>query len=234
MTLPLSNITVLDLCMLLPGPFCSMIMADFGARVVKIERLGSGDLMRDYLPRYPLYSGNFAILNRNKESMTLNLRSEEGKSVFRKLAERSDILIESFRPGVMDRLGLGYEDLSKINKGLIYCSISGFGQESPYRNVAGHDVNYIGLNGMLDLVGKKDEPPELVRQLNQSNLNPEAVVPFVNSNRFLLLSDDGSLSIKVAGPHECLEGEYRKDGTCQNKYLLDPDKKTFRGIWIVL
>ena len=161
MTLPLSNITLLDLCMLLPGPFCSMIMADFGARVIKIERLGSGDPMRDYLPRYPLYSGNFAILNRNKESMTLNLRSEEGKSVFRKLVERSDVLIEGFRPGVMDRLGLGYEDLSKINRGLIYCSISGFGQESPYRNVAGHDINYIGLNGILDLTGKKDGPPTL-------------------------------------------------------------------------
>jgi hypothetical protein len=81
--------------------------------------------------------------------------------------------------------------------------------------------------------GKKDESPELVRQLNQSNLNPEALVPFENSSKLLLLSDDGSLSIKVTGPHECLEGEYREDGTCQNKYLLDPDKKTFRGIWLV-
>jgi len=79
---PLSGITVLDLSMLLPAPFCSMVMADFGARVIKIERPGSGDLIRDYLPRYPLYSGNFAILNRNKESMTLNLKSDEGRSIF--------------------------------------------------------------------------------------------------------------------------------------------------------
>ena len=159
MTQPLSNITVLDLSMLLPGPFCSMIMADFGARVIKIERPGSGDLMRDYLPRYPVYSGNFAILNRNKESMTLDLKSEEGKSLFFKLVERSDVLIEGFRPGVMERLGFGYENLSELNRGLVYCSISGFGQESPHREVAGHDLNYIGLNGILDLTGQRNDSP---------------------------------------------------------------------------
>jgi len=156
---PLSDITVLDLSMLLPGPFCSMIMADFGARVIKIERPGSGDLMRDYLPRYPVYSGNFAILNRNKESMTLNFKSEEGRALFFELVERSDVLIEGFRPGVMDRLGFGYQHLSKLNTRLIYCSISGFGQESPYRDVAGHDLNYIGLNGILDLTGQPNGPP---------------------------------------------------------------------------
>jgi crotonobetainyl-CoA:carnitine CoA-transferase CaiB-like acyl-CoA transferase len=155
----LSDITVLDLSMLLPGPFCSMIMADFGARVIKIERPGSGDLMRDYVPRYPVYSGNFAILNRNKESLTLNFKSEDGRSIFYKLAERSDVLIEGFRPGVMERLGFGYEALSRINEGLIYCSISGFGQETPYRDLAGHDLNYIGLNGILDLTGNPDGAP---------------------------------------------------------------------------
>jgi len=156
---PLSNITVLDLSMLLPGPFCSMIMADFGARVIKIERPGSGDLMRHYLPRYPVYSGNFAILNRNKESMTLNLKSEEGRALFFKLVERTDVLIEGFRPGVMDRLGFGYKNLSNLNTGLIYCSISGFGQESPHKDVAGHDLNYIGLNGILDLTGERNGAP---------------------------------------------------------------------------
>jgi crotonobetainyl-CoA:carnitine CoA-transferase CaiB-like acyl-CoA transferase len=159
MNQPLENITVLDLSMLLPGPFCSMIMADFGARVIKIERPGSGDLMRDYPYGYPLYSGNFAILNRNKESLTLNIKSEEGRSVFFKLVERGDILIEGFRPGVMDRLGFGYKTLSKINQGLIYCSISGFGQEGPYRDLAGHDLNYIGLNGILDLTGERKGAP---------------------------------------------------------------------------
>lgn len=159
MTQPLSDITVLDLSMLLPGPLCSMMMADFGARAIKIERPGSGDLMRDYLPRYPAYSGNFATLNRNKESLTLNLKSEKGRSIFEKLVGRSDVLIEGFRPGVMDRLGFGYEALSRVNSGLIYCSISGFGQQSPHIDVAGHDINYIGLNGILDLAGKKDGPP---------------------------------------------------------------------------
>jgi crotonobetainyl-CoA:carnitine CoA-transferase CaiB-like acyl-CoA transferase len=155
----LSNITVLDLSMLLPGPFCSMIMADFGARVIKIERPAQGDLMRDYLPRYPVYSGSFAILNRNKESLTLNLKSEEGKKIFAQLAEMSDVLIEGFRPGVMERLGFGYQAVSEKNKGLIYCSISGFGQESRYRDVAGHDLNYIGLNGILDLTGQRNGAP---------------------------------------------------------------------------
>jgi alpha-methylacyl-CoA racemase len=155
----LSDITVLDLSMLLPGPFCSMIMADFGARVIKIERPGTGDLMRDYVPRFPAYSGNFAILNRNKESLTLDLKSEDGRSIFYKLAEKSDVIIEGFRPGVMDRLGFGYEALSRINKGLIYCSISGFGQETPYRDLAGHDLNYIGLNGILDLTGNRNGAP---------------------------------------------------------------------------
>lgn len=157
----LSDITVLDLSMFLPGPFCSMILADFGARVIKIERPGSGDPMRDFLPRYPSYSGNFSILNRNKESMTLNLKSDEGRSVFMRLIEKSDILIESFRPGVMDRLDLRYKDVSKVNKRMIYCSISGFGQDGPYRNVAGHDINYIAMNGILDLSGKKGESPVL-------------------------------------------------------------------------
>lgn len=161
MSLPLSNITVLDLTMLLPGPLCTMMLADFGARVIKIERPGFGDLMRNYLPKYPLYSGNFAILNRNKESMTLNLKSKEGKNLFLNLVKKSDVLVEGFRPGVMDRLELGYRDLCEINKGLIYCSISGFGQESPYRDVAGHDINYTGFNGILDLTGKKDGPPTL-------------------------------------------------------------------------
>jgi len=159
MNQPLSDITVLDLSMLLPGPFCSMIMADFGARVIKIERPGSGDLMRDYVPRYPVYSGHFAILNRNKESLTLNFKSEDGRSIFYKLVERSDVLIEGFRPGVMERLGFGYEALSRINEGLIYCSISGFGQETPYRDLAGHDLNYIGLNGILDLTGNPNGAP---------------------------------------------------------------------------
>ncbi|MCF8110060.1 MAG: CoA transferase [Desulfobacteraceae bacterium] len=158
---PLSGITVVDLSTLLPGPFCSMIMADFGARVIKIERPGTGDLMRDYTPRYPSYSGNFSILNRNKESLTLNLKAEEGKKLFLELIEKSDVLIEGFRPGAMDRLGLGYEEVSKINKGLIYCSITGFGQESPHKNFAGHDINYLALNGILDLAGTKNSPPTL-------------------------------------------------------------------------
>ncbi|MFH1481125.1 MAG: CaiB/BaiF CoA-transferase family protein [Pseudomonadota bacterium] len=161
MTQPLKGVTVLDLSMLLPGPLCSMMMADFGARVIKIERPGRGDLMRDYPHQYPLYSGNFATLNRNKESMTLNLKSEQGKSIFLKLIERSDVLIEGFRPGVMDRLGFGYGDLSQINGRLIYCSITGFGQESPYRDVAGHDLNYIALNGTLGLTGKEGEAPRV-------------------------------------------------------------------------
>lgn len=152
---------VLDLSPLLPGPYCSRILADFGAEVIKIERPSGGDWSR-YVPPLDPDTGQgtfFCALNRGKKSLTLNLKSEDGRSILLKLAATADVLLESFRPGVMDRLGLGYEVLAGANPRLVYCSLSGYGPEGVYRDRAGHDLNYVGLVGLLDLTGPRQGPP---------------------------------------------------------------------------
>ena len=152
---------VLDLSRLLPGPYCTRILADFGAEVIKVERPGGGDWSRHAPPLDP-DSGEgllFRALNRGKKSLTLNLKAPEGQAIFLQLVETADVLLESFRPGVMERLGLGYETLAGKNPRLIYCSLSGYGPEGPYRARAGHDLNYQGLAGLLDLTGTRDGPP---------------------------------------------------------------------------
>jgi alpha-methylacyl-CoA racemase len=151
----------LDLTGLLPGPYCSRIFADWGAEVIKVERPGQGDWLRYLPPLDPVGGGGllFGALNRGKKSLTLNLKSAEGRAILQRLAESADVLLESFRPGVMERLGLGYEELARLNPRLVYCSLSGYGLEGPYRGRAGHDLNYIGLAGLLDLTGARDGPP---------------------------------------------------------------------------
>jgi crotonobetainyl-CoA:carnitine CoA-transferase CaiB-like acyl-CoA transferase len=154
---------VLDLSRLYPGPFCSRILADFGAEVIKIERPGGGDWSR-YVPPLAAESGEglfFRALNRGKKSLTLNLKSEEGRAILLKLVKAADVLLESYRPGVMERLRLGYEVLAEINPGLIYCSLSGYGPDGPYRERAGHDLNYLGLAGLLDLTGPREGAPSI-------------------------------------------------------------------------
>jgi crotonobetainyl-CoA:carnitine CoA-transferase CaiB-like acyl-CoA transferase len=148
----LDGLHVLDLTRLLPGPFCTMLLADLGADVIKVEEPIAGDPARN--------SGSlFVLLNRNKRSLTLDLKSTEGRDVLLKLVERSDILVESFRPGVMDRLGLGYAVLSARNPRLIYATLSGFGQSGPYRDRAGHDLNYLALAGVLGYnIGHDGQP----------------------------------------------------------------------------
>ncbi len=152
MTTPgaLNGITVIDLSRLLPGPYCSMILADHGARVISIEdkRFLADGLFMD-------------IVNRNKKHMTLNLKTAEGKQIFFKLIEKADIVLEGFRPGVVNRLGVDYESVKKVNPRIIYCSISGFGQTGPYRDRVGHDVNYLSIGGVLDLIGETDRPPAI-------------------------------------------------------------------------
>ena len=153
------QVRVLDLSRLLPGPYCSRILADFGAEVIKVERPGEGDWLR-YVP--PLVDGKsvlFRALNRGKKSLTLNLKSDEGQAILLQLVETADVLLESFRPGVMERLGVGYERLTGANPRLVYCSLSGYGPEGGYRERAGHDLNYIGLAGLLDLSGPREGPP---------------------------------------------------------------------------
>jgi crotonobetainyl-CoA:carnitine CoA-transferase CaiB-like acyl-CoA transferase len=136
-----------------------MLLADFGADVIKVEEHGAGDQMRSYTPLYRTMSANFATLNRNKRSITLNLKSPEGKEVFRNLVKTSDVVVEGFRPGVMQRLGLDYESLREIRPGLVYCSITGYGQTGPYRDRSGHDLNYLSYAGALDLSGDPEGPP---------------------------------------------------------------------------
>lgn len=155
----LAGVRVLDLTRLLPGAFCSQLLADMGAEVIKIEDPRGGDYNRGWEPKAKEESGSFLLLNRNKKSVTLNLKSPEGHEAFRRLAATADILLEGFRPGVMDRLGLGYEALKAANPRLIYCSISGFGQDGPLRLAPGHDINYLGIAGALQLFGKAGDGP---------------------------------------------------------------------------
>ncbi|MBC7248722.1 MAG: CoA transferase [Anaerolineae bacterium] len=155
----LTGIRVLDLSRLLPGPFCSMILADFGAEVIKIEEPVRGDYMRSIPPLARQEGAVFLAVNRNKKSLTLNLKTEAGRRIFMQLARTADVLLEGFRPGVMARLGLDYAALREVNPRLVYCSLSGYGQAGPYRQRAGHDLNYIALGGVLSLLGGEDCPP---------------------------------------------------------------------------
>ncbi|MFB3167052.1 CoA transferase [Neobacillus sp. 179-C4.2 HS] len=158
--LPLEGIRVLDLTRLLPGPYCSLLLADYGADVIKIEDPKVGDYARWYEPRVnDDQSAMFISLNRNKRSITLDLKAEKDKDVFISLVKTADVLIESFRPGVMERLGLGYEQLKVHNPKLIYCAITGYGQTGPYSNEAGHDLNFLSYSGLLHLQGAPNEKP---------------------------------------------------------------------------
>ena len=150
MTQPLSGIRILDLSRLIPGAYASQMLADFGAEVIKVEEPGSGDYGR-FMPPYGAggMSLFFTTINRNKRSITLNLKTEEGRAIFLRLVRDADVVLESFRPGVMERLGLGHERLREVQPGIIYCVISGYGQDGPYRLRAGHDLNYAGYAGLL-------------------------------------------------------------------------------------
>ncbi|KYH36495.1 MAG: CoA transferase [Candidatus Bathyarchaeota archaeon B23] len=157
---PLRGIRVLDLSQVVAGPFCSMLLADMGAEVIKVERPGVGDNLRRWGP--PFLGGEgvyFLYLNRNKKSITLNLKSEEGRRIFTQLLKRSDVLLENFRPGTMERLGFGYEEASRINPRIIYCRVSGYGQTGPYRDRGGYDLLAQGESGLISVTGEPDRPP---------------------------------------------------------------------------
>ena len=159
--LPLHGIRVLDLTRLLPGPLATQHLADYGAEVIKIEDTGAGDYARTMGAMGGDTSYFYQVVNRNKKSLRLDLKHPEGKALFLRLVEGADALVEGFRPGVMGKLGLGYEALSAINPRLVYCSITGYGQTGPYAQRAGHDINYIGYAGVLDQIGNAGGPPAL-------------------------------------------------------------------------
>lgn len=146
----LTGITVLDLSRLLPGPFGSMILADHGARVIGIED-----------KRFLADNLFFLPANRNKEHISLNLKTDQGREIFFRLVEMADVVIEGFRPGVVQRLGVDFQTLRRVNPRIVYCSVSGYGQTGRFRDKAGHDVNYLGYAGVLDLVGEADRPPAI-------------------------------------------------------------------------
>ncbi|HKG39436.1 MAG TPA: CaiB/BaiF CoA-transferase family protein [Conexibacter sp.] len=161
---PLAGLKVLDLSRLLPGGFCSLLLADLGADVLKVEDTGMGDYVR-WSPPYvegaedSARSALFLSLNRNKRSIRIDLKCDAGKEVLLRLARDHDVLLESFRPGVLDRLGVGYERLKQENPGLVYCAITGYGQDGPKRDSAGHDMNYLALGGLLGLTGEPGGAP---------------------------------------------------------------------------
>lgn len=159
--LPLTGVRVLDLTRLLPGPLATQHLADYGADVVKIEDTGAGDYARTLGAMGGDTSYLYQVVNRNKRSLRLDLKHPDGKAAFEKLVETADILVEGFRPGVMDKLGLGYEALARINPRLVFCSISGYGQTGPYALRAGHDINYIGYAGVLDQIGTAGGAPAI-------------------------------------------------------------------------
>lgn len=158
--LPLKGIRVLDLTRLLPGPYATQMLGDLGAEVVKIEEPTVGDYYREEEPE--LESGDsriFAMLNRNKKSFALDLKDERGHRAFMSLVETADVVVEGFRPGVVERLDIDYESVRERNEGIVYVSLSGYGQDGPYEQWAGHDVNYIGIGGLLYMTGSPDEDP---------------------------------------------------------------------------
>jgi len=163
-SLALAGVRVLDLSRLLPGGFCSLLLADFGADVVKVEDTGMGDYIRWSPPYYEgphdsAKSALFLALNRNKRSIRLDLKTEPAREALLALVREYDVVLESFRPGVLERLGVGYARMREVNPGIVYCAISGYGQDGPKREASGHDTNYLGLVGLLGLTGASGGEP---------------------------------------------------------------------------
>ena len=170
---PLTGIRVLDLTKLAPGPFCTMILGDLGADIIKIEEPGAPTGRRAEQagkagtqgPGAGFSGSPFNALNRNKRSIGLNLKSGPGKEIFRRLVQRADVLVQEYRPGVAERLGIGYEQLLNRNQRLVYCAITGYGQDGPYRNLVGHDLNYIATAGVLSILGRAGQLPTIPHNL---------------------------------------------------------------------
>jgi len=158
---PLSGLRILDLTRLYPGPMATMMLADMGADVIKIEDISNPDYMRFYPPYVENHSAGFLAVNRSKRSLALNLKTQVGREIFLKLTATSDIIVEPFRPGVLDDMGLGYDQACKIRPDIIFVSLTGYGQNGPYAKQAGHDINFIGYSGILAATGTPQTGPVL-------------------------------------------------------------------------
>lgn len=156
---PLEGIRVVDLSRLLPGPYATLLMSDLGAEVIKVEEPQQGDYIRSFMPQVDGESVIHHLVNRGKKSVAVDLKSSAGRALFLRLVKTADIVIESFRPGVLDRLGIGFDVLSSENPRIILCSLTGYGQTGPRRDFPGHDINYIGYTGILSLNGNGDGVP---------------------------------------------------------------------------
>lgn len=157
----LTGIRVLDMSRLLPGPYCTMLLADFGAEVIKIEEPGKGDYSRSFPPFLKDFGYWHLQLNRNKQSVVLDLKSEEGKNIFLELVKTADVVVESYRPGVLKKLGVDYEAAAKVNPKIIYCSLSGYGSKGPLAHKADHDLGYLSLAGVTAMSGEADGAPAI-------------------------------------------------------------------------
>lgn len=157
--LPLEGMRVLDMTQVMAGPYCTMVLGDLGAEVIKIERIPGGDDTRRMGPFVNGESACFMMINRNKKSVTLNLKEEAGKRIFMELAQKVDVIIENYRPGVVKSLGIDYEAVSAANPGIIYCSISGYGQTGPYSHKGGFDIMAQGMSGLMSMTGEPGGRP---------------------------------------------------------------------------
>ncbi|MDD4084925.1 MAG: CaiB/BaiF CoA-transferase family protein [Acidaminococcaceae bacterium] len=173
----LTGIRVLDLTRLLPGPYCSMMLADFGAEVIKIEEPLQGDYARSFTPMQNGFGYWHLQLNRNKKSLAVNLKTEEGREIFFKLLAKSDVVMESYRPGVLARLGIDYAEARKVNPKIVYCSLNGYGSKGPRVNEADHDINYVSLAGIVSMSGDKDGKPAIPGVL-MADMNAASLAAF--------------------------------------------------------
>ena len=157
--LPLDGVRVVELAGMIPGPYATMLMGDLRADVVKVEAPDGGDYQRHFGPETDGVNHRFATYNRNKRSVAIDLKTEKGHQILLDLLAQSDVVLESFRPGVVDRLEIDHETVTSVNPEIVYCSLSGYGQSGPYRDWPGHDVNYLGIAGLMDMTGQSDGPP---------------------------------------------------------------------------
>lgn len=190
----LTGIRVLDMSRLLPGPYCTMLLADFGAEVIKIEEPGKGDYSRSFPPFLKDFGYWHLQLNRNKQSVVLDLKSEEGKNIFLELIKTADVVVESYRPGVLKKLGVDYEAAARVNPKIIYCSLSGYGSKGPLAHKADHDIGYLSLAGVTAMSGEADGAPAI----------PGVLMADMNA------ALSAGMSIMIALRHAALTGQGQK------------------------